>query len=402
MRSMALEVRTARDEDREAMHHVGQQGFAARPADYDEKSDRSATPLDRRLVAVEGERIVGRLAVWELGQWFGGRQVPMGGIGGVAVAPDFRGKGVATALLHQVVAAMRERGEVLSTLYPMNHTLYRRHGWETAGSYPEQSLDLRALTALPKPSRQIDIRPTAEGDLLAVSRLHEDVSRDEPGNVFHGSVFAARRLLGYAGIQEGYVAETDGAVTGLLILTRSDAPKGDQGFYTLSINQLVAADLDSELALLRLVAAHYPVAREVTLVVPPHAALTTLLGERDLRPAGQGWSWMTRLVDAAGAVAARSYAAEVDVEVHLDIEDSVAPWNAGPHVLRVKDGQGLLEPGGRGDVRLGIGRLASLYTGWAAPRRLARLGLLPGAGEQDLLGLDRTFSSRTPWSRDFF
>ncbi len=383
------------------MHQLSQQAFAARPAPYDDELDRTAVPLERRLVATDGGTIVGKLVIWELGQWFGGRRVPMGGISGVAVAPAYRGRRVASSLLDDALTAMRERGEVLSTLYPMNHTLYRRHGWEVAGAYPEHDIDLRALTDLPKPTRQVTVRESVEADLPALRALNDEVSREVPGNVSYGPEFAARRLLGHPGAQEGYVAEVDGVLTGALTLGHGDG-HDERELYTLSVRNLFAADLDSELALLRVVAAHYPVARTARLVTSVSSALPLLLGERDLRPAGAGWCWMARLVDAPGAIRARGFAPEVDVEIHLDLIDPTAPWNAGPHVLRVKDGEGQLEPGGRGDVLIDIGRLTSLYTGWADPRRLAHAGLIGGAEESDLAALDRTFGGRTPWARDFF
>ncbi|MEQ4204815.1 GNAT family N-acetyltransferase [Actinopolymorpha sp. B17G11] len=395
-------MRTALDGDREPMHRVGQLGFAARSSAYDEEADRAGVPLDRRLVATDGGEIVGRLSVWELGQWFGGRRVPMGGVGGVAVDPAYRGRGVASALIRRALGQMRERGEVLSTLFPMNHTLYRRHGWEVAGSYPEHKLDLRALIALPRPARPTSTRRVEERDLPALRELHEEVSRDEPGNLWHGPDFAARRLLGGKPVdQDAYVAERDGGLVGLVIVERGDAAD-DRGFFTLTIRQLVAVDLDAELTLLRLLGAFHPVAEVAELIAPHSFALSMLVGERDLRPAGWGWCWMSRLVDAPGAIAARGYDDSVDVEVHLALTDDTAPWNSGAHVLRVKDGQAILEPGGRGEVKLGVGQLASLYTGWANPRRLSRVGLVAGATEADLRALDRAFAGRTPWMRDFF
>jgi predicted acetyltransferase len=62
----------------------------------------------------------------------------------------------------------------------------------------------------------------------------------------------------------------------------------------------------------------------------------------------------------------------------------------------------VLDPGGRADVGMGIGQLAALYTGLANPRRLSRMGLVTGAADADLLGLDRAFRGRSPWARDFF
>lgn len=398
---MAIEVRTARDDERQALHRLSQQAFASRPAPYEEADDRSTTPLDRRLVACEDGRIVGKLAVWEMGQWFGGRRVPMGGVAGVAVEPFARGRGVASALLREALQAMRERGETISTLFPMNHRLYRRHGWEVAGAHPESRLDLGALQALPAPRRRATIRPAEPADLPALRRLHEEVWRDEPGSLWHGPEFARRRMLPYEGHQDVYVAEREGRVVGFVTVARGDAPD-DRGFYTLTVRTYAAIDLDAELELFRLLSSYHPVAEVATVVLHQSAATPLYLGERMLRPTGLGWCWMTRLVDARGAVAARGYREDVDVEVHLDVHDDSAPWNAGAYVLRVKDGHGSLEPGGRGQVRVGIGPLAALYTGWANPRRLRRLGLLDGADEAELAALEGAFGGRTPWLQEFF
>ena len=398
---MSIDVRTARDADREAMHQLGSQSFSARPAPYDEAADRAGVSLERRLVATDGDQLVGRLSVWELGQWFGARRVPMAGVGGVAVEVAYRGRGVASALIRAALPAMRERGEVLSSLYPMNHTLYRRHGWEVAGAFPQHKIDAQAFTNLPRPGGAVQLRRAAAADLPRLREVHELVSRDEPGNLWYGDAFATRRLPDQPGVQDTYVAEDGGTITGALTIDRSETTD-ERSFFTVSVRHLLAADLDTELALLHLLGNHYPVARTVEIVAPQHHALPMLLGERDLHPAGAGWCWMTRLVDASGAVAARGYRNDVDVEVHLDVADPSAPWNAGPHVLRVKDGTGYLEPGGRADVQVEIGYLSALYTGWANPRRLARIGKLAGAVDADLDALDRAFAGRTPWARDFF
>ena len=50
-------------------------------------------------------RLAGMLTVYPLGQFFGGASVPMGGIGSVAVSVEFRGRGVAPALLAELKAS---------------------------------------------------------------------------------------------------------------------------------------------------------------------------------------------------------------------------------------------------------------------------------------------------------
>lgn len=396
----SITIRSAEENDRPALHELRQQAFSERAASFDEAEDRAYVPLDRRLVAVEGARVVGTLAVWELGQWFGGRRADMGGVAGVAVAPTHRGRGVASALLREAIAVMRRRGEVLSTLHGRNNTLYRRHGWEIAGAHPEQTVLTRALLDLPRADADVALRPVELADLSRLADLYHRVAAAEPGHIWMNDQFAARWVLGTSE-QEAYVVETGDGFTGSITFAHDRPAEGDES-YSLTVRHLVALDCASELALWRVLAAHHPVARAARFVGPLHRALPVAMCEREVRPAGAGWCWMTRLVDAAGAVAARGWPDNADVEVPLDVVDSLAPWNAGPHVLRVRGGKGTLEPGGSGRVRVEVGRLAAMHTGWSDPRQLAAWGLLRGATDEDLAGLTTAFAGPTPWCRHYF
>lgn len=398
---MTIEVRNPAEHERELLHTMSERAFRLHPAPFDVEDDRAAIPLSRRLVATIDDVMVGKLGVWELGQWFGERRVPTGGIAGVAVEPEHRGRGIASALLRATLQSMRERGEALATLYPMNHTLYRRRGWEIGGTCPEHDVPIHVLAALPYPRRAVALRPARPDDLPALLALHDHVARHEPGNLAYGPEFAPRRMLGQPGRQEAFVASVDGTPTGSVTFVKEAGRDGVE-WYSLSVRHLAALDIDTELALWRLLASYQPLARTVRFVAPPQAALPHLLGEREVRPAGAGWAWMSRFVDAAAAIAARGYPEEAAAEIELDIVDELAPWNAGPYVLGVKDGSGRLEPGGAGTVRVTIGHLTAIYTGWADPALYARWGYLPGAGADEIAALRRCFTGKTPWSAVFF
>lgn len=399
---MAIEIRTAREDDREVLHDMSQQAFMHRSSAFDADADRLAVSLDRRLVAEVDGTIGGKLSVWELGQWFGFRRVPMGGIAGVAVKPEFRGRKIATELLRVAVRDMRDRGEVLSSLFPMNHTLYRRAGWQTAGRYPRHEVSVRSLLDLPRPSRSVTFRAMADDDLPRLKEIHDAMSWREPGNLWYGDAYAARRLRVQAGKPgDAYVAEISGVVSGSVTVFREE-PSSDREFYSLDIGSMVAADRDTELAIWRFVGANYPIAHLVRFVAPPERTLTHLLGEREIYPTGPDFAWMARLVDAPRAIAGRGFADHVSAEVHLSISDHIGQWNAGRFVLRVENGKGSLEPGGSGRVALGVGELASIYTGWCDPFQLATWELLSGGSDDDLAALHRAFAGPTPWMRDFF
>src|SRR4029450_8914033 len=91
--------------------------------------------------------------------------------------------------------------------------------------------------------------------------------------------------------------------------------------------------------------------------------------------------WMLRVVDAAGAIAARRRPPAPPGVVAVDLVDPECPWNSGPRQLVLSSGEARLEPGGSGALRLSPRGLALWYAGAATPGVLRRAGLLTGADE---------------------
>ena len=111
---------------------------------------------------------------------------------------------------------------------------------------------------------------------------------------------------------------------------------------------------------------------------------------------------MLRLVDLPGAVRARGYRTGVRMEVDLEVDDPRCAWNQGRWRLTVEGGEGRAEPGGGGDVRLGIGALSCLFAGYATAGTLRAAGLLRGGSAAADASLDAAFAGPTPWTLDFY
>src|SRR6185295_16930186 len=90
------------------------------------------------------------LVLIPMGQWFGGKRVPMTGIAAVAVEPFARGKGAAKRLLVSMLQELQGKGVALSTLYPATQVLYRAVGYEQAGSRYEVRAPCRSLAIDPR------------------------------------------------------------------------------------------------------------------------------------------------------------------------------------------------------------------------------------------------------------
>jgi predicted acetyltransferase len=165
------------------------------------------------------------------------------------------------------------------------------------------------------------------------------------------------------------------------------------------VHELVAADARAAVTLWRHLGSHTAQVDTVTVLAMPLDALTLLLPEQVVEFVGAN-HWMTRIVDAAGAIAARGFPPGVRAEVHVQLADRLAPWNDGRFVLRIEGGEGKLSPGGTGDVHLSVNALASLYTGWASASSLAAAGLVHHAGERELGMLDAGFAGPRPYLYD--
>ena len=140
--------------------------------------------LPDRLVlgCYNGPQLVAMARINAFRQWWHGRTLPMAGIGGVVVAPEYRGRGVARQLMLAILERSAELGYPISALYPATVPLYRGLGWEIAGSQYLVTVPanaLRELAATPVPVRRIGPNDVPEV-LSVVRRIHTTARSSGP------------------------------------------------------------------------------------------------------------------------------------------------------------------------------------------------------------------------------
>src|ERR1700709_471803 len=140
---MDIEIRVPSPEDINGIFDVRAQAFAIPESDR----ERWTGLVDSAgmVTAFLGPKVVGALNVLELGQWFGGRAIPMGGVATVVVRPEHRGEGIAARPLEASLVSMRERGLPVSTLNPATIRVYRAAGWEIGGDLATHRIPTRSL-----------------------------------------------------------------------------------------------------------------------------------------------------------------------------------------------------------------------------------------------------------------
>lgn len=348
-----------------------------------------------RVLLDEQDAPRGGLLRIPMGQRFGDRVVSMTGLAGVAVSLAGRGQGLGQTLMRGALSEMRDEGTALSALYGSTTSFYRRCGYQRAGARYMMEVPLREL---PGRSGPLQVRELSEADFSQVEALY------------------AQHVTGQGCLQRGpYLWQRVRGPRGMTAkgfgFYRGDRLEGYTYLLTalgqgLEDNVVEASDLclatsDAVTTFLGLVAGHramYKLARW------PSAACSPLMFFLE-----EPWSyqlrlhehWMLRIVHLEAALTQRGYREDLREELHLRVDD---PWfvsNSGDWVLQVEHGQADLRPGGRGELAVGIGALASLYSGFASPQALHCAGLLT-APEEAQRAAWRIFGGQTPELADFF
>jgi predicted acetyltransferase len=394
-----VEIRALRESDLEQAWALDQDAFHV-PAERKRHFLQFATPA-RWIGAFDSGRLVAATGAHAFGQFFGRRSVPMAGVHSVSVVPDRRGQGLAREVMLRLLRETRERGEVISSLFPAATPLYRGIGYELGGSYLWRGIAPRSLQRLERPAR-VRVRPGTAADLERLRPCYARFAAAQNGQVDRSELWW-RRQVALWDERSVFVAEAEsGEVEGFLVYRKLDGDWSALGGpFRIAVYELPSVTRDASLALWRLLGSWATQATQIVYRGPAEDPLLLLLPEQEISVLAE-IRWMTRVVDARGAVAARGFAPGLDLETSLSLHDSVFKENDGNFVLRVQGGRGELAPGGRGGPALTIGAFSSLYTGWASAETLRRAGKLEGGSDAQLAALDAAFAGPTPWMVDEF
>jgi predicted acetyltransferase len=373
----AVTIESIRPGDAEQRHRLSRQAFGAiDPFD----PDLPALEPEKVVCAYDGPRMLGVVVTLDFAMTWGGAAVRCGGVSGVVVSPEARGRGLARRLLAESMDRMADRGQAVSALYPTTAELYRSVGFEVVGWFARRRVPLGQIPT--EPADGLDWRRTDLDDpvLFDIERRmatrHDGWFRPDPvwidRHLHQWRKDAKTNRFAYVGHRRGQ------DVTALIYRYASS----DDSMYELDVELLAGTDGDAVAAGLAFLAAHGTTAGEVRTSIPavvlalhvPHVQRTTVVSD---------WPWMLRLVDPPAAVAARGWPSAVEGTVELDIVDGFRPMNGGPHVLSVGGGAAELARGGSGRITARVEDLAGVYAG-ADVRALHGAGRLDGATGHDL------------------
>lgn len=302
-----------------------------------------------RVLRERGRAVAG-LGLLHMGQWFGGRRVGCDGLAAVGTLPEDRGTGAGSRLMAH---ALREMRAPISTLFPSTRPFYAKVGYGHAGVWYRYSIDPARIGVS---DRSLPMRRATKRDHARIRAIHEARARIGTGLLDRNAVLwkrmFAKKYVYVVGRDEGY-----------LIYDHTDPPGSHR--YDLFAHDVAALTPAAARRILTFFADHATLFRSAQWpggpVDPLHA-----------HTAAGGWTiertmpWMIRLVDVRRALEARGYDSAVAAEVHLDVQDDLLPRNRGRWIVEVRGGRARVRRGGRGAVRMDVGELAGLYSGFAS------------------------------------
>ncbi len=338
--------------------------------------------------------VLGGLMVVPMGQWFGGRSVPMVGISGVGISPSARGRGAATELMRRTVRELHKGGTALSALYPATLPLYRRAGYETAGGCWRVTIPGREL---PRTSRTLTSRPFEPRDERQVRAVYAAQAKYRPGWLDRGPYIwhrTRRELDGNPA--RGHVLCDGRRVDGYIFYRQLRTKMG----FDLSISDMAARTPAAQHGLLTFLADHRSLAGEIRWFGGVDEPLLMALPEHHYT-LGLHHHWMLRICHVENALRARGYPRELELSLDMVIRDDVVRRNAGRYRLNVSKGSVEVVRGGRAALELDVRTLATLYSGHRSADHLATSGLLRG-GPKAIARAATLFSGTPPSLPDFF
>ncbi|SEG87095.1 Predicted acetyltransferase [Nonomuraea solani] len=333
---MTYPIRPIDESEWPAFGRVLEEAFGWTPHPQQSERWKTETEFDRTLAAFDGDDIAGVTSVLSLTMTVPGGQLPVAGVTSVSVLPSHRRRGVLSALMRRQLNDVHERGECVAALYASESLIYGRYGYGRAAGELSFKIDKHASAFVPgapadpalrlKVVKPADVRAELE-KLFASIVTHRPGRYERKPHNWTGILADEEYDQHGAGPLRAILAEDDGGVRGYaLFRIKSNWDAHGLADNQVRLNELEATD-PAAYALLWRSLLDRDLATTVTAGSRPvDDPLIALLADPRRLRAGWQDELYVRLVEVDRALTSRAYSAPVDVVI--EVEDDVCPWNA--------------------------------------------------------------------------
>jgi predicted acetyltransferase len=345
---------------------------------------------DRMLGAWDGSLLVGTCGAFSFQMTVPERRtVPVAAVTWVSVLPTHRRRGILRRFMTRQLAEIHARGEAVAALWASEGAIYGRFGYGAASRSVALHLSRGVVLSGPPTDADLRLELLRPSDALPLTEpIYADVAARRPGMMERSRPeWQALATLDQPSTRDGASAQR------VVVASDSTGPRAYARFAVtpghgrdgeVRVFEVSARDASSESAIWRFLTDLDLTAKIRVASRPVDDPLLHRIPDLHAGQVRLEDNLFVRLVDLPKALAARSFAAPLDLVVN--VEDPVCPWNArrwrleaGPDGLRCVHARA----GASADLTMSATDLGAVYLGGVSVSPLVAAGRVhehrPGA-----------------------
>lgn len=329
-------------------------------------------------------------ALIETGHWFGGKVVPACNIAHVAISPEHRGSGLAAAILDFACEEALRRGAAIASLFASTRPVYRKSGFELAGSEMIYEADTSELYKIK--SNFKCRRVAGEGVQSTLGPIYSKHCRDQNGLLERTPAHWNLLIRTRGGEFSTFVFEADGRDVGYIVLDTADQE-------SLVLRDWVALSGSAALEILKFLGTFSTVYPRVRWHGGPADQLVFAMPDKGWRLIHQE-EFLMRVLSPKTALAARGYG-HASGQLRIDVAGGSEKQSL---LLTVNEGQATCQEdvaSGEADITIGLAQFATLFSGFRSAYFLHKAGWILGDAEA-IKRCNDIFSGPAPWVGEHF
>lgn len=316
----------------------------------------------------DGDNLVSQVAVYPMHVRIFNHTYSMGGLTGVGTYPEYSNMGLMNKLLYQALKNMRERGQLISYLYPYSIPYYRRKGWELISDKIVYEIS----------DYQLPKRRSVAGDVRRVEVDSQAVkdTYDKFAHQTHGALI--RDELAW---REYFLWDRDDLIAAIYY-SENDEPEGYVIYWIAGeifhIKDMIYLNKEARIGLWNFIGAHFSMISKVVGNTFTDEPLAFLLEDADIKETISPY-YMARIVDVEKFIAEYPFKPDTtDRQWHFTLEDALLTWNDGCFILNIaQDGKAsLTKTNEKSSDKIDIQTLTTMLLGYKRPDYLHRIGRL--------------------------
>jgi predicted acetyltransferase len=396
---VTLEIRPLRPDEMQQFDQNVHTGFSVPLPNADPERPREIKP-EWTLCALEDGELATTYAAFPFTLYLNGRTAPAAGVTAVTTLPWHRRRGHLRRIMETDFARMHESGgPALAILYASMAAIYQRFGYSVVSTQLRYTVDPRHIEfseSLPETGR---FRAVAREDLSTIQPVYEAFAEQRTGYLVRSDHEWQHLVIGYGPNKPLLVAyEDEGATQGYLIYWPEQKPREAMQFggtVVATAGELVWRTPGAYRALWNYLR-RIDLARQIVCFgVPSDDPAKDLFLEPRMLYAQQSDGLLARIVSVERALTERGY--EGDGCVTFEVQDEMAPWNAGCWELEAGEGGARVVRTERDpELAMPVGTLASLMFGHFTASQAARMGRLTVNNAGALRRWDSLFRTTYP------